>query len=346
MRLPNNHGLDRNALVLPPIPSYSEAGVGQICLANEALMTDETFSVPLTYYSVGYRDPENNQALVNFLSPDVQVGRLFEFKQHNNAEEFYTEADDIRAIGAEFKRIDYSGSTQFNNTLNKGLGFRYDMDYVSRLGVSQGTYLEDPTVFQQRIVAKILRRLWRNEAVRTVTMAVAAAVNTNVTWSAATGEGPYVYPDPEGDVMAAADAAQLVQGIYPNRLLYAKDAWTKRFKGLGLDGNAARFGSRSLTPQQVADITTFDSAMISRSVYQASSASKARLLSNLVLMFLAMDGVDQDDPTNFKRFTTPTESGPYRVYVNNYGKFVDIFVELYSRIVATSTIGVASLTVS
>jgi hypothetical protein len=47
-----------------------------------------------------------------------------------------------------------------------------------------------------------------------------------------------------------------------------------------------------------------------------------------------------------KTFWSPTESGRLRVYRHDYGKFVDIFVEHYSRIVATNPLGVEKLTIS
>lgn len=342
MRLANDHGLSKGAI---PLPEYSSGvGSGQMFgLTNEAQLTENTFVETLSTFATGYKDPEDNQALVNYLAPDVQVGRIFEFKQHNNAQEFLTETDDVRAINSEFKRIEYSGTTQFQNTLNKGLGFRYDLDYVTNNGVSKTSYLEDPSVFQERIVAKILRRLWRNEARRAILLAIASAINTNKTWSSGT-------PNPLADLRAARNAtsygASTSSGIMANRLLWALDAWTIQQGAFEGQNNPLGYANAARTPQQIAETLLMSRGMVTKSVFQSAANAKSLLASGIILLFLANDGVDTEDPTNLKRFWSPTDSGPTRVYVYNHGKFTDVFVELYSRIVAVSTLGMQMLTIS
>lgn len=323
------------SLALPnDLASQKPGTICSIGLANEAFATQETFSEPLTNYAIGYRDPENNQALVNYLFPDVQVGRRFEFKKGINAEEFFTELDDVRGIGAEFKRVEYSGETQLGKTLNKGLAYRIDRDLIGSNDEA------DISRFSNMVVAKLLRRLWRNEAIRAATLAAAAAVNTTPTWTSGT-------PDPITDVMTANDTAQLLTGIYNNRILWAKDAWTKQIKAFGLSDNAAIYANRSLSPQQIAEVCMMDRGYVSKSVYQSAAAAKSRILAGLVLCFYGQDGADIEDPTNFKRFWSPTASGPVRVYSAPVGaKFIDIVVELYSQLVVTSAAGVTSLTPS
>ena len=118
------------AILLAPAPtlvlpnSILEAPKETVCLANDAAYSEEQFSEPLTTYATGWKDPEDNQGLVAMLAPDVEVGRRFEFKQGINTEEFLTEVDDIRAIGSEFKRVLYTGTTALGKTLNKGLAYR------------------------------------------------------------------------------------------------------------------------------------------------------------------------------------------------------------------------------
>jgi hypothetical protein len=340
MRLANDHSLWKEAINIPRYGADVAPGT-MFSLGNEAQLTEETFVEPLTTFATGYRDPEDNRALVNYIAPDVQVGSIFEFKKHNNAQEFYTEADDVRAINAEFKRIEYSGQTAFQNTLNKGLGFRYDLDYVRNNG--GGKTLETSEQFQQRIVEKILRRLWRNEAVRALTMSAATAVNTNKTWSSGN-------PNPMADLRAArnltAYGAATSSGIMANRILWALDAWTTQQAAFEAQNNPLGYTNAGKTPQQIADALLISKGMVSKSVYQSAANAKALIQAGTIVLFQADDAADTEDPTNLKRFWSPTDSGPIRVYVYNHGKFVDVFVELYSRIVATSILGIQQLTVS
>ena len=76
---------------------------GQLYLANEARFNSAFFSEPLTAYATGWKDPNNLEALLDFVAPPVQVGRRFEFKRADNAEAFYSDTDDLRAPGGEFK---------------------------------------------------------------------------------------------------------------------------------------------------------------------------------------------------------------------------------------------------
>src|SRR6188508_668097 len=84
---------------------------GQICLANEARFTSAFASEPLTAYATGWADQNDIEKTLDFLFPPVQVSRRFEFKKADNAEAFLSETDDIRAIGADFKHVEYRGST-------------------------------------------------------------------------------------------------------------------------------------------------------------------------------------------------------------------------------------------
>ena len=87
---------------------------------------------------------------------------------------------------------------------------------------------------------------------------------------------------------------------------------------------------------------------ISRERFSDRGGPLAEIVNNLVLMFFASPGADIEDPSNIKRFVSPTESGgPYRVYVQQVtSKLVDITVEHYELIKITSTLGIRKFTVS
>jgi hypothetical protein len=93
---------------------------GQICLANEARFTSSYASEPLTNYATGWTDTNNIEKTLDFLFPPVQAPRRFEFKKADNTEAFLSETDDLRSIGADFKHVEYKGTTALNKTINKG----------------------------------------------------------------------------------------------------------------------------------------------------------------------------------------------------------------------------------
>ena len=82
---------------------YTKALANFNGLANEDRFTASYFSTPLTAYTVGWQDPENLEALVDFLCPRVPVQRRFEYKLAINKERFFSGNFSMtsRAIGSE-----------------------------------------------------------------------------------------------------------------------------------------------------------------------------------------------------------------------------------------------------
>ena len=309
---------------------------GQVLFANDSRFLETYFSEPLTTYAVGWRDPNNIEESLDFIAPPVVVGRRFEWKRANNAEEFLSEVvDDERGIGAEFKRVEFTATDVTDKTINKGLTYIADLDNVSGLN------------WQNHKVAKLLRRLYRNEFRRGIAGLAAAAMNTNVTWDSSAGVNPD--QDLKGDLLAATTAT----GIRPNRVLYGDTAWYKR--GLSYEGqvgtSTAYANIAALTPTQLAARLMVDKVMVSRERYQTSASAKSEIVSNLVLAFFAEDGVDTEDPSNVKRFVSgfnPEQGGGLvRVYVQQLSsKLVAITVEHYSKIVVTFSTGLRKWTVN
>src|SRR5688572_27906898 len=145
--------------------------IGQIVLANEARFTASFASEPLTNYAVGWKDSANIEKTLDFLFPPVQVARRFEFKKADNSEAFYSETDDSRSIGADFKRVEYKGSTVLENTLNKGLTIRVDMDqHVTRPN------------WRELYTPRLLQRWLHNGLRHAITLAAGQATNPAKTW--------------------------------------------------------------------------------------------------------------------------------------------------------------------
>jgi hypothetical protein len=310
---------------------------GQTLFANAGMFIETYFSEPLTSYAVGWRDPNNIEATLNFVAPPVTVGRRFEWKAAVNAEEFLSEVvDDQRALYSDFKRVIYTATDVTDKTINKGLTYIADLDNVNQ---------NDPN-WQNNKVGKLLRRLWRNELRRAITVLSASAVNLNVTWDTTAGKNP------DQDLIGQLLAATTATGIRPNRVMYGDTSWHKRQLSYeGQTGSTAYGQIAALNPEQVASRLMVDKIYISKERYQTSGSAKSEIIGSNVYAWFAQDGVDTEDPSNIKRFVSSFDSeqggGLVRVFVQQISaKLVAITVEHYSKIIVTYTGGIEKLTVS
>ena len=323
---------NEDAANLPPI--------GLSLLGNEERFTAAYYSEPLTQYAVGWTDPENLEALYNFIAPPVPVGRRFEYKLAVNVEAFLSEIDDERQIGSDFEQAEYKGATSYNKTANRGLKYRLDLD-------EEGAGI----LTEELIVSRLLQRLKRNiyrRAVLTM-LNLSASSNTNVTWTYNVGTNPT--PQPDEDIRSLIQTTQLTSGVFPNRLLIDLKSWNIRKKSYAQQALAAGaiYGYGRTVDDVVAD-QSVDGMMVSKALYQSAewvSPTKSYILPQNCVAFYAQDNPTRDDPTNLKRFVTPVADGDFRVYRQPVGaKFVDISVEYYDVIVQTATVGIGQLTVS
>lgn len=300
---------------------------GEIYLANEARFTSATFSQPLTTFSVGWKDTDDILATLQFVAPEVPVGRRFEFKKAVNAEQLLSETDDVRAIGAPFKRVEYAGTTVNEKTLNKGLTIRLDKDE-----------LVDGD--EERAVMRLKTRLFRNDLRRAIALLLAIdSTGTAKTWSSGS-------PKPDKDLMDAISAAGDDAGIDPNRLLFGLAAWQHRYGAYEGQASAGAFSGLSMTPEQVAQKLGLVAARVSRERFQSTVTAKAKVVGSFAVVFFGEDGVGKDDPSSLKRFVTPAGAEGVRVYRDEKDKFIDITVEHYSNIVQTSSVGTKKLVIS
>lgn len=314
--------------VVPDYPADTRNNPrGVICLANEERFTAAFFSEPLTTYAIGWKDPENIQATLDAIAPPVEVPRRFEFKSAKNAEEFLSEVDDIRAIGSAFKKVEYTGTSVNQKTINKGLTITLDRD-------------ELVPGKEERTVIRLMSRLNRNDLRRAVAALIASATNTGKTWDGTAGK------DPDMDVKSDLETGATARGLGSNVIVYGATAWTKRLTSYRAQNLAGQSASSTLTPDQVAAFLGVSRVVISNERYQATSTTKAEILGAYVLMYYASLLADTEDPSNIKQFWTPTESGRFRVYREEHAKTIDISVEHYSNIVLPSTLGLRKFTIS
>lgn len=299
---------------------------GSICMANESRFNATHYSEPLTAFTVGWQDPENLSALLNFIAPAVTVGRRFEFKKAINAEAFLSETDDLRATGAGFKRVEYGGESVNEKTLNKGLTIRIDNDDV----------VGDD--WQERYTQMLLQRLYRNEMRRAISLIDSVASNTDRIWNSSA--------NPDSHLRTALVSATNATGVRPNRILFGEGAWDLRASSYEVQDNAVSMRAAGMSPDELAAKLFVDGVRIVRARYQASASSKTAVLGNLVYTYYAEDGQMKDEPSNIKRFVTPADGGLYRVYIEPRTKYTDLTVEHYSNIVITSDVGIGKITAS
>lgn len=303
---------------------------GQLYFANDSRFNTTHFSEPLTTYAVGWRDPADLESALEFVAPSVAVGRRFEWRKATNDEEFYSElVDDERAIGADFKRVQYQGTMVTDKTLNKGLTYIVDLDNVTGTG------------WEQMYTAKLLRRLYRNEYRRALAALSAAATNTAKTWNSSA--------DPDQDVMDELQTAADITGVVPNRVLYGITSWLHRSKSYRAQNNAGGYASAQLTESDLAGMLGVSEVRRDNARYTSATSTKTRILGNKVLMFMAEAGQDTEDPSHIKRFVTDFSgdqgAGRVRVYRQELSsKLVAITVEHYSKVVITHASGIRQFT--
>jgi hypothetical protein len=221
--------------ILPKDDGFQDYGT--VCAANEARFMASHYSEPLTAFTVGWKDRENIEALLDFLAPTVPVSRRFEFKVANNNEAFLSETDDIRSIGSAFKRVEFTGTSVTSKTFNKGLTIRVDPDDVAG---------DD---WRERYVQLLLQRLYRNELRRAISALEANAQTLPV------GNNGYVWSttsNPDADIRSELEAAANIIGVRPNRIIVGEVAWDVRANALDAQNNADANWAAGLTLEELA----------------------------------------------------------------------------------------------
>lgn len=303
---------------------------GVIYAANEARFTSSNYSEPLTAYTVGWKDPENLEALLEDIAPEVPVSRRFEFKAANNAEAFLSETDDIRAIGSPFKRVEYTGSSVNEKTHNKGLTVRIDHDDA----IGDG--------WREQTVDRLRMRLARNDIRRALTMLNGGANNQARTWTSGS-------PNPDADCRTELKASADISGVRPNTILFAEAAWDARTGAYEASTAPAAARKAAMTQEELRAHLMVDLLLPVKARYQSTSSAKGSVMTaSTILFYLAYKGLAKDDASDIKLFRSMARGGKWGVYVTEHEKYTDISVEHYSNIVITSglTNNIRKITVS
>ncbi len=302
---------------------------GLIYASNENRFNKAYYSEALTAFTIGWQDPDNLASTLEHIAPSVEVPRRFSFNVANELEAFLSEVDDVRAPGAFFKRTGYTGHVINEKTLNKGLTIRVDHDEV----IGQN--------WQERYVQLLIQRLYRNELRRAMTaLFTLSRTGIDKKWA-----GPKA-TNPEADILEAIIQAGNHSGIEPNRAIFGRGAWQIRHQLYANQDKAGAFAGLMMKPQELATILGLQDIRIAHERFQVNRTEKAQILGDNVILFHGYSALGKDDPSNLKRFYTPTDSGsPFRVYIEEHAKFTDLTVEHYSHIVTTSSLGVIKLNI-
>lgn len=291
---------------------------------SNARLDVTTFSEPLTAFSVGYKEPEKLDELVEFLAPSIPVSRRFEYKKANEKEGFLSETDDLRTIGSSFKRVEYSGESIQGKTLNKGLTIRIDHDNIM-----------EPD-WQERTVQILIQRLYRNELRRIIQIIDQAANETLLNWNDTA--------NPDLDLQKILAQATDESGIRPNRLIFGEEAWLQRQRIYELKNSSLGLHNAILGKTELAQKLLVKEIHTIHARYQSDKA-KERFIDNCIYAYFAQNGLNKDEPSNLKRFVTPAfNGGKFGVYLEEHAKYTDISVEHYSHIAVTSPLGIKKIT--
>ena len=300
-----------------------------VSTANAELFGSAFLSEPMNNYAVGWSDPEGYDALVEFIAPSFPApGELFQYREFDNAEEFLSDGtyDDLRAIKADFKTVDYTQQLVQGRVSNRGLRIELDWDYIKA----------DP-MWQQRYTGKLLSRLKRNQARRAAALAVASATSDPLVWNGTSAQ-------PDTTLLAEIIDSGDTSGIAPNRMLMGLNAWQLRraaYSSAASGSNQfAAAAALNMTVEQLGALLNVD-ARVDSARYQSATA-KSQIIGANVLFFTGKAGVDQEDPTNFKLAWVNCQNGQrFAVYVRQLSvKRWEIVVEHYELLFCASTLGV------
>jgi hypothetical protein len=304
----------------------SNPGLDSVTFANEKSFESGNYSEALTAFAVGWNDAEPLCQLLDFIAPAVPVARRFEFKRSDHSEAFLSEIDDVRAEGAAFKRVAYTGESVCSKTLNKGLTVRIDHDEI----VSDD--------WQERTVQKLLARLYRSELRRAMeALVLVCGEGIELKWSDANANGP------DADVLKAILDGGGASGVMPKCALFGRKAWQLRHQYYASQDKAGAFAGLLLPPEGLATHLGLDAVRLAKERLEGASGTS---YCHNVLLFNAERYLGKDDASNLKRFITPTPEGNFRVFVETHAKYTDISVEHYSHIVNTSSLGAVRLIIS
>jgi hypothetical protein len=327
-----NAALAASILASAMEPAYkpgASAAHGDIQTANSSLFVQAHFSEPLTNYATGWRDASGLQELCDFIAPPIPgVSERYEHITYPNAEAFLSDVngdDDLRAIGSDFKSVDYTSGKTTRTVPNRGLRIVLDWDRI-----------KDMPNWQEFYTNMLIERILRNAARRKYALLVAAATDVTPVWGS-DGSG-----DPDYDVANNVHLSGDASGVTPTSALWGIGAQLLRMQCYGASNTPKGYAGRQLSPIEASQKAGLQ-AKIADSRYQ-SGTSKSRIVGTKVGLFTSAPA-NTMDPSNFKTARANTSQGGLRaVYVRQLSvKQWEIVVEVYETEFTASTLGVRTI---
>ncbi|MES2598617.1 MAG: hypothetical protein V4662_25000 [Verrucomicrobiota bacterium] len=299
--------------------------------ANDGNVDGFHLSEPLTQFITTVPDPENLQALLDSLFPNVPTGMRFSYAQWDESSAFQKDSmgEITRPVGGEFAVVSQRATEAEGRCYNKGLTIYVDND--------QGGML--PQV-QQQHVASLRNRILRSELAQGVALIDAAAGEEGSTnWGSSTS-------NPDGDVRTSLKNAGDLRGIESNVVLFGQGSWNNRCAAYEQAGRTNGGMKADYTPERLAQLLGVDRVVNLKTRYRTSATALAGIIGSTVYNYYAQFGATTTDPSNVKRFTMNTPSGQMRVFIEQQTSRVKITVDMYSNIIVTSTVGIRKRTVT
>jgi hypothetical protein len=305
---------------------------GGIYVANDSRFTAGAYNQALTTFAVGgWNKLQLDDEIRAYVGTPVQVSKRFSYKVWANAEAFKSETtDDLRAIGADFKAVNYTNTEVETQVANRGLIMVLDKDE-----------LQDGVITEQMAVQMLSQRLKINQLRRISALAIAAASSAVATWSSGSA-------DPDLDVLTELNTAQLASGLSPNTVIYERTTWTNRVSRLRAAASAGAFATSQLSEAELAGFLGVDQVYRTNSLYQSASATKTRVGAGVVLLLNKSMSAMKEDPSNIKYFWSPTDQGG-QVSAFRYeegSKRVIVGVQHNELLAVVSSTGLRKITIS
>lgn len=310
--------------------------LGQITVANAAQNYAGSLAQDVQGYLAGLPSTDEMEML-DLLFPGIQVNDFFQFAKADD-EAYLTEADDsdIRAIGANFKRVQYKGTTVTDATQQKGLTMRVDHKTLPKVN---GVVVPG---WENRYAASLRNRLVRADKVRGLALLDAAATNTAVTFSAAT--------NPDGLLRAMVQATRVATGMAPTHCVIGNAAFQARVDAYEAAARAntgvANHSDYSL--EDLARYLNVGRVVLEDGIKQtAKGGNKVDTLGLLAYSYSAMESAIMEDASNIKRAYSPvTGGGEWAVAIQENAVFTDITVWHESKIFVPISTGIRKITVT
>jgi hypothetical protein len=294
---------------------------GVLCAANEASFAETFASQPLTTFVAGLPAEAGVQEMLDYIAPPVPCARRFEYRGFGTTQQMLSETDDIRAIGANFKAVEFKGDLTSSRTVNKGLAFIGDLDVLGEI----------PN-WEQLYAGWLRGRILRNDLRRAFTALLALHAGTTAKWLTAP------VTDPDTDLLDLVESVGDSVGLEANAMVFGSQAWNSRVKNLRSTDKAGGFASSMWAPNQVGEwLGLAEGARKSTHRYATGTGDKTRMLGSYVVAFLRSSSPVMEDPSSLKRFVTTT-GGAFQVYRRELSaKLVEISVGHYSNIVGVGS---------